>query len=121
MKTNLASTIKTSAWVACGSLTLAFPAFAQSNEFVNTKLQTETNLPDSSPVEITLNLLSAFLSIIGLITLILVIYSGFTILTSGGNSDKVEKGKTTLFWAIIGTIIIFSALGIILYIDSAIF
>ncbi|MFC1598258.1 pilin [Patescibacteria group bacterium] len=74
-----------------------------------------------SPVDITLNIISAFLSIFGIITVVLIIYGGFTILTSGGNDEKVQKGRQILFWAIIGAVVILSSLGIVSFIDAELF
>lgn len=49
------------------------------------------------------------LGIIGSIALLFFIWGGFLFLTSGGNKDKVEKGKHTLIAAVIGIIIVFSS------------
>ena len=45
----------------------------------------------------------------GFILLILIIFGGFTLLTSAGNPDKVKKGQSLLVSALIGFAIIFVA------------
>ena len=49
------------------------------------------------------------LGILGSITLLMLIWGGFQWLTSAGNSERVEKGSKTMLWALIGTVVIFSA------------
>lgn len=80
----------------------------------------KTALPDSPPSIIALNVISAFLEVLGLILLIIIIYAGYTILMSQGAPDKVKKGKDTIFWAIVGVIIILASLGIVTWLDSTI-
>lgn len=46
------------------------------------------------------------LGFLGIITVILVLYGGFTWLTAAGNEDSVKKGRDILLWATIGAIII---------------
>lgn len=98
---------------------LARPALAQdaTDYFDPGGVIGGSGLPTDSPVAVTLNIISAFLGVIGLIALIIIIYAGFTIMTSAGNTEKVEKGKQMLTWAVIGIIIILSSLGIIQFID----
>ncbi|PIW36718.1 MAG: hypothetical protein COW24_04100 [Candidatus Kerfeldbacteria bacterium CG15_BIG_FIL_POST_REV_8_21_14_020_45_12] len=108
--------------VAIGSFALGQSVIAAptSGTYINSSLQSTSGLPDLSPVAITLNIISTFLSVIGLIALLLIIYAGFLILTSGGNEEKVKKGRETLIWAVIGATIILSSLGITLFIDNLI-
>lgn len=78
----------------------------------------QSGLSTESPVTFTLFIIKAFLSLVGLIAFVLIIYGGFTMMTSAGAEDKIKKGRDVLFWAIIGTIVIFSALGIVVLVDS---
>jgi hypothetical protein len=59
--------------------------------------------------DVVLNIINFILGIVGLIALIELILGGFTILTSGGNPEKVKKGKDTIVWSIIGLAIIFGS------------
>ena len=104
-----------------GSLFLGQSVFAQtSSSYIDSSLQTTSGLPDVSPVDVALNVISTFLSVLGIITLVLIIYAGFMILISGGSEEKVKKGRETLMWAIIGAVVILSSLGITLFIENLI-
>ena len=45
----------------------------------------------------------------GLVAVIMIVYGGYTFITSAGNPEKVEKGRNVLVAAIIGMIIVFLA------------
>ncbi len=51
--------------------------------------------------------------IAGVGLLIMIIFSGFTLMTSAGDAKKMEQGKSQLTFAIVGFIIIFSAFWIV--------
>ncbi len=44
------------------------------------------------------------------------IYGGFTILTSGGDEDKVKKGKNLIIYVVIGLALVFLASQIVTWI-----
>jgi len=69
---------------------------------------------------ITANIVSVFLSFIGLIFLILIIYAGFRWMTAGGNEAQVTDAQNLLKRSIIGIIIIFSAWVISVFVSSQI-
>lgn len=52
------------------------------------------------------------LSLLGIIALVLILYSGYMWMTSAGNGEKVETAKKTLYGAVIGLAIIMSAYAI---------
>lgn len=43
---------------------------------------------------------------IALVTVIMIMYAGFLVLTGGGDEEKSEKAKKTILYAIIGVLII---------------
>ncbi|MBI4360021.1 MAG: hypothetical protein HY564_02930 [Candidatus Jacksonbacteria bacterium] len=51
-------------------------------------------------------IINVILGFLGIITVIMVIYGGFTWLTAAGNDDAVAKGRHTLLWAALGAILI---------------
>ena len=65
-----------------------------------------------SIAEIVGAIISIFLSFLGIIFLILIIYGGFIWMTSGGNEAKVLKAKKILTQAVIGLIIILASYAI---------
>ena len=65
-------------------------------------------------------IIGTFLSLLGVIFLILIIYGGFIWMTSGGNETKVLKAKKILTEAIVGLIIILSAYSITYFVFHAV-
>ncbi len=58
------------------------------------------------PVEKVLkNLVGYALGLVLIIAVFYIIYSGFQIVTAGGDAEKVEKGKKGVMYAVIGIII----------------
>lgn len=55
------------------------------------------------------NIMKKLMGFIGVIMVVLVVYSGFQWMTAGGEKTKVEEAKKRLQNAVIGLIIIFSA------------
>ena len=62
------------------------------------------------------NVIKAALGIVGSIALLMMTYGGFLWLTAMGNSERVEKGKNTLIWAVLGLAVIFGAYAVTSYI-----
>lgn len=58
----------------------------------------------------------ALFGLLGLIFLLLVIWSGFSIMISGGDEEKVNKAKKTFFNAVIGLVIILMSYAIVSFI-----
>ena len=52
-----------------------------------------------SVINTVVNILSL---IVGIVAVIMVIYSGFKYVTSGGDSSKISSAKTTLIYALVG-------------------
>lgn len=52
------------------------------------------------------NIITFALIASGIVALIFIIYSGFKLVTSGGDQKKVEGARKTLTWAIIGLVLI---------------
>lgn len=65
------------------------------------------------------HLVRAGLGFIGILFLFLILVSGLTWMTSGGNEEKIAGAKKTIANAIIGLIIIFSAYGIVQFVLNA--
>ena len=49
--------------------------------------------------------IKAFLSLLGIIFIILILYAGYSWMTAGGDESKVQKAKDTIQRAIIGLVI----------------
>lgn len=61
-------------------------------------------------------IIQAILGIVGSIALLMFIYGGFMWLTSGGNDKKIEEGRKTLVWSILGLALIFASYAILKFI-----
>lgn len=57
-------------------------------------------------------IINIFLSILGVLFVVLMVYGGYTWMTSFGNSQKVDKAKELIIDAVIGLIIILLAYAI---------
>lgn len=68
-----------------------------------------TELINPTPADI-INLILPFIFVIaGLILFVMLVFGGFTIFTSAGNDDKINKGKGMITNAIVGFLIVFAA------------
>jgi hypothetical protein len=65
-------------------------------------------------------LIQGSLGIIGVLFIAYAFYGGMMILTSAGDEDKINTGKSTLRTATIGIVVVLSALGITTFVTSAI-
>jgi hypothetical protein len=66
--------------------------------------------PDLACVQKTfLNVAALIIAITGSFALLMFVYGGFTMLTSGGAADKVKQGQTIIRNAVIGIFLIFLA------------
>ena len=64
------------------------------------------------------NILSAILTAIGFVCLVMIIVSAFNLLLSNGNAQSMSKAKNTLTFAILGLVVALSAFIILNLISS---
>ena len=55
------------------------------------------------------NVVKAILGLSGLAALIMCVYGGILWVTSMGNPKRIEEGKQTLIWAVIGLVVLFAS------------
>lgn len=58
------------------------------------------------------NIINIVLGFLGIIAVVMIVYSGFRWMMAGGNEDTVREAKGTLKNALIGLVIVFLAYGI---------
>lgn len=100
-----------------GVLLFSVPAHAGLSEaLLGSTTETNkliTNLrgvdPIRSPGVIVFNIIQIVLGLLGIVGVIMMIYAGFLWLTAGGEEDKAKQGRTLLFQALIGTLIVLAA------------
>lgn len=80
----------------------------------------ETSNDPQKPQEIVIRLIKIFLTFLGVIFLIMVMWAGFQWMTSEGNDDTVRKAKATIGRSIAGIIIILASYAITSFIGSCV-
>lgn len=111
-------------------LTLTQPVFAEtlteienrklnSTECVETINGSQVVTLDCVPV-LFANFIYWFLMFAGVVTLFLIIFSGFKFMTSGGDPKSVEAAKKTLTWAIIGISAVLFSFAILAFVSQAV-
>jgi len=71
-----------------------------------------TNLSGQDVRISTANIINVVLDLLGIITVVLILFAGFTWMTAGGNDEQVGKAKKILSAAVIGLVIVMSAYAI---------
>lgn len=62
-----------------------------------------------TPGIITFEVLQIVLGFLGIVGVIMMIYAGFLWITAGGEEEKAKQGRTILFQAIVGILIVLAA------------
>lgn len=76
------------------------------------------NQSPTNPEAAVTQIIQWVLSFVGVLFLGLMIFGGFTWMTSGGNKENIDKARKTVVSAAIGLIIILSAYAITVYIGG---
>ena len=77
-------------------------------------------LPTDDPRVVVGYVIRAILGLVGSLTLIFFIYGGMMWMLSGGNEEKVKKGKDILTWATLGLAVIFISYIIVAFVFNII-
>ena len=107
---------------------LPFMGFAQTTEFdpyttfeesaSTSEFQETTGLGNAEPVDVASRIINVALTVLGLFTLLLIIWGGYIWMNARGNQEEVEKAKKILTGAVIGLIIILASYGVASFIFS---
>src|SRR3989344_7003769 len=95
-------------------LSLLLPQVSQAQVAVTNPLGSVNDIPS-----LVSNIITGILGIVGALALFMFVWGGVLWLTSGGNSDRIQKGKYTLVWATLGLFIIFASYGLLRVIIDA--
>lgn len=101
--------------LATGSWLLPFAAYADDGT-----VELTNPLGVNDPKVLIFRILRYSLGFLGILALVMIIYGGFLILTSGGNADMIKKAKGTIIWAAVGMAIVLSSWQILSFIFSTI-
>lgn len=100
------------------NIALAIPSWTElrGSKFGLTSTASESGFETSgggpSIANITGDIIGYALSLLGVVFMILIIYSGFLWMTARGNEENAQKAKTIMTNAVIGIAIIFAAYAI---------
>ena len=62
---------------------------------------------------LALTIVNFFLTFLGLIAVVMIIYGGFLYVTAGGNNEKIESAKKIIMYAVVGIIVILLSFAIV--------
>ncbi len=106
-----------SLFILAGAFVL--PEFAQAQAGGLAGIAESAGLSNATLPEIIGGLIRIFLSILGVIFLVLMIYAGFLWMTAGGDDDKVTVAKNTIIRASVGLAIILLSYAITAFVMNA--
>ena len=72
------------------------------------------------PAQTIAFIIQGVLGVIGILFVVLITYSGFLYMTSGGVKEKIEKAKNYIVYSVLGLIIILLAYAITAFVSSVI-
>ncbi len=78
-----------------------------------------TGSDDTKALNIVGSAISVFLSFLGVIFLVLIIYGGYKWLMAMGREDEIEKAKDIIKAAVVGLIVVLSAYGISYFVTTS--
>ena len=95
------------------SLSITLPALAQIGVEGQNNAFIEAAGLGTAPVAVVVSdIIKVFLSFLGVLFIVLIIYAGFMWMTAAGNEEKVSQAKKVISAGIIGLVIIFVSFAI---------
>ena len=98
--------------------TVALANFVMAADFGVNQVNNTVSLATADPRVIVARVIQIALSLLGVIALVLIMYAGYTWMTSDGDAEKIKNAQAILRNAVIGLIIILSAWAITTFILS---
>lgn len=89
-------------------------AKAQTPQTLNPPFGTAST--QQEPILIVATVIQVLLGFVGAATLLVFVWGGFHMIFSGGNEEKITKGRSTMLWAVIGLAIILSSYAVLQYV-----
>lgn len=68
--------------------------------------QTDVNAGTDTITETISKVINFFSAIVGIVSVIMIIYGGFKYISSGGDSGNVTSAKNTIIYAVIGLVVV---------------
>jgi hypothetical protein len=106
-------------------LVLMAPALVMAqNSDVYMNTAGAVNLPGKTsaiaPITVITNIINIFLGLLGLLAVIIILIGGFKWMTANGVEDKVKTAKKTIYYGLIGLVIILLAYVIVKVVIGAV-
>ena len=73
-------------------------------------------LKTASVPELVGNIIKAGVGVVGAFALLVFVYGGFLLLTSGGETAKIQAGKDAMKWSAIGIVVVFSSYALVSFV-----
>lgn len=70
--------------------------------------------------KVVVNIVNAIVGVLGLVAVVFIIVGGVNYMTSGGDSGKLQKAKSTILYAVIGLVIAVLAFAIVNFVIGTI-
>lgn len=75
---------------------------------------------EDTVMPIAINIIQVVLSIVGILTVGMIIYGGIQYVISNGDAAKLQKAKNTILYGVVGLVVSMLAFGIVTYISQSI-
>ncbi|MDP3964425.1 MAG: hypothetical protein Q8Q20_02045 [bacterium] len=72
-----------------------------------------------SAEQLIVRMLTGFLGVLALFSLVMVIYGGFQYIWSAGSPERIKSAKDTIVWALLGLVIAFMSLAAVNFVVRA--
>lgn len=69
-------------------------------------VELQNPITPNDPPELLMGILNYVLGFLGVLAVAMIVYGGFTYMTSAGNEERVKSGRAILTYAIIGLLIV---------------
>lgn len=97
----------------------AGPSSSNPSVSVSGALKNPLGDTNNDPRAIIGNIIRAALGLVGSLALAVFIYGGITWVTSGGNQERITRGKNMLIWATLGLAVVFASYAVVTFIIDA--
>ncbi len=107
--TSKASQLLIIAIVLMAVFCISYLPYKASAQTTATTAALENPIGESNPYIIIGKIVNVVLGIVGILALIQFIRAGLSLLTAGGNPEKVKSGWKRMLWTAVGMLVIFSS------------
>lgn len=100
-------------------LAVAIPTLAATPATGSGVLNNPIGGSDMKIEAVIIMVIKYLVGVLGIVALVMVVYGGFQYIYSAGNSERLQKARDTIIYAIIGMVIVILSLSILRFVTSA--